>query len=164
MIDLKNRAFDDGDVEIKLKNYEIFIAAMVGARRTISGFTRDKSGQQDPNWGWHSDIEGAAGEMAVAKALNIYYDGSVGTFKAPDVGEFQVRHSERPEGSLIVRENDSSSEIFILVTGKAPNYVVRGYILGLDAKKERFIRNPNGKTPAWFVPQNSLQPIRDLKK
>ena len=50
MSGLKNRAFNNGDVEIKLKNYEIFIAAMVGARRTNSGFTRDKSGQQDPNW------------------------------------------------------------------------------------------------------------------
>lgn len=147
---------------VSLKAYEVYIAAMVGARRTISSLGSSKTGNVNADVGWHTDIEGAGGEMAVAKALDVYWDGSVDTYKLPDVGKYQVRQTELSNGSLIVREGDSDDEIFILVTGKAPLYEVRGYMLGAAAKREEFVRDPHGMSPAWFVPQGKLSPIEDL--
>ena len=151
-------------MKVMLKGNEVFSAALVGVRRTIGGFKRDKSKEQDPNWSWSNDIEGAAAEVVVAKALNIYFDGFPGRFKDPDVGEYQVRQTNLNHGKLIVRNDDASDEIFILVTGKCPEFTIRGYMLGGDAKKDEYWQNPNQKTGAWFVPQDKLLPIADLEK
>jgi hypothetical protein len=147
--------------EVTLTSSEVFLASMVGARRRIAAVyqnqSRDVFAGEDFNW--QTDIEGACAEMAVAKALGIYWSGPVNTFKAPDVGEFQVRHTRLQSGSLIIRPSDRDVERFVLVTGKIPRFVVHGWILAADAKKERFLTAPNGKPSCWMVPQSELQPL-----
>ena len=74
-------------MNVSLTNYEIFLAAMVGVRRKIASSDYSKASTFiDPQVWWGSDIESACAEMAVAKALKIYWDGSVNTYSAPDVG------------------------------------------------------------------------------
>ena len=78
-----------------------------------------------------------------------------------DVGEFQVRHTHRENGCLIVHPADKDDAPFILVTGLLPNYVVHGSILGADAKNLEWWREGDGR-PAYFVPQSALTPIASL--
>lgn len=151
--------------KITLQRYEIIVAAEVGLRRQIMSLDSTQTNKvNNKDFGWHTHIEAACSEMVVAKLLNIYWDGSVGTYKAPDVGEYQVRHSQQENASLIVREKDSPSEIYILVVGICPFYTVCGWILGGDAKQNVHHRKGyNGMPDAWFVEQCNLNPIETLK-
>lgn len=114
--------------------------------------------------GWTEHIEGACGEMVVSKFLGIYWDGSVDTFKAPDVGlKIQVRTRSMHNYELIVRNDDSDDELYVLVTGKCPSYRIHGYIAGRDAKKREFLQTHGNRPSAYFVPHAALLNIADLK-
>lgn len=145
-------------MNITLQAFELVIASSVGARRYIQSIKLDKSKTGDEAMSWQSDIEAACAEMVVAKYLNVYWDGSVGTFKSvPDVGDVEVRHTPVHSNKLIVRDRDSDDGIYYLVTGEAPYFTVRGWIRGADAKQERWKRDPNNRgLPAYFVPQREL--------
>lgn len=109
------------------------------------------------------DIVAAAAEMVVAKLYNVYFLPTVGTFKAPDIGwRTQVRHTKRTEGSLIIRESDDDAHNFFLVIGDLGSLCVCGWMAGADARQERWMRRPNGRPPAWFVPQADLNDLGDI--
>jgi hypothetical protein len=79
-------------MQINLNSHEVGAAVRVGALRhweAVRGGMADRHGFDGDGWGVH--IEGALGEIAAAKALNIYWDGSVNTFKADDLAGIQVR-------------------------------------------------------------------------
>lgn len=106
---------------------------------------------------WQIHIEGACGEMALAKALGLYWNGSVNTFKmGGDVGNFQVRTRSQHNYELLIRPDDPTDVIWWLVTGKAPRYIVQGWIQGIDAKHPDWLRAHGGRPPAYFVPHNKL--------
>lgn len=109
------------------------------------------------------DIRGTCGELAVAKLLNKFWAPSVNTFhNVPDLmPNIEVRTSENPNASLIVRDNDADDRYFVLVTGAPPAMNVRGYIRGSDAKKPEWIKDPGGIRPSWFVPQSALTQKED---
>jgi hypothetical protein len=147
-------------MKVRLTQYEIYMGSCVGSARMLASLKRGQTNKvQNKDFGWHSDIEGACAEIVVAKALNVYWGGSVNTFKLPDVAGVQVRHTQLDDGCLIVRSDDSDSEIFVLVTGSHPDYEIRGWCSGLDAKKKGTERNPGGNFPAWFVEQSQLEDI-----
>jgi hypothetical protein len=100
--------------------------------------------------------------MAFAKAAGIYWDAAFDTFSKPDVGSFQVRTRSRSDYELLVRQCDADDERFVLVTGTMPEFSVRGWILGADAKQERWLRTHGGRPPAYFVPHSELQPIEKI--
>jgi hypothetical protein len=148
--------------EITLNQYEMVMAAQIGLERkllAIENGHKDNHGFSGP--GWNEDIEGACGEMAVSKFLGVYWGGGMGDeFKAPDVGDrIQVRTTPRHDGSLIVRKDAKDEHLYVLVTGTAPNFFLRGFISAADAKRDEFIQAPNGRPPAWFVPQYALLDI-----
>lgn len=149
--------------EITLSWHEIYMGACVGVTRRIASLKRSQTNKvNNVDFGWHSDIEGACAEIAVGKLLDRHWDGSVNTFKAPDVGNLHVRHTQRPDGSLIIRGADGDSDRFCLVVGTHPTYSVLGWIAGGDAKTESYERNPGGSHSAWFVPQSALHPMAEL--
>jgi len=111
---------------------------------------------------------GACGEMAAAKALDIFFSPSVNTFhKTTDLPHnIEVRATNRdPNGrvSLIIRKNDPSDRIFVLVNGEPPVMHVLGWFIAEDAKKPEYLDNPNGHRESWFVPKDHLHPIAELK-
>jgi hypothetical protein len=146
-------------MKVTLTSYEIFLAAMVGVRRKIASNDYSKASTFiDPQVWWGSDIESACAEMAVAKALKIYWDGSVNTYSAPDVGVFQVRHTPILHGKLIIRPKDSDAETFIFIVGSSPDFEIIGYMTGKEAKQDKYLSDPHGKAPCWMVPQGELTP------
>lgn len=148
--------------KVVLTKSEMFMAALTGVQRQIESVAdgrKDKHGY-DGQDGWGIHIEGAMAEIAVAKALNRYWDAGVNTFKAGDVGNIQVRHTKLAGGRLIVREGDTSEDVFVLVTGTSPAYSVLGWIRGMDAKKEEYWQAPAGRPGAYFVPQSHLHNLK----
>lgn len=110
--------------------------------------------------GWSEDIEGACGELAVAKFLGIYWNGSVNTFKAPDLPNgIQVRTRSKHDYDLIVRTGDPDNERFILVTGRCPEFRIQGWLYGRDAKQDQFRQTFGGRPEAFFVPVDHLNPM-----
>jgi len=112
---------------------------------------------------WTLHIEGAAGEVAVAKATGRYWQASVNSFKTGgDVGKLQVRARSDHNYELLVRDDDPDEPPFVLVTGKAPHFWVRGWMYGWDAKRVEWRRNHGNREPAFFVPHEYLLPMEEL--
>lgn len=142
---------------------EVAQAALAGVLRHVESkqlARPDAHGAEDED-GWGIDIEGAAGELAVAKCLDRYWCGK-GKFRGADLGPWQVRTAASHEDCLILRRGDRDGEVFILVTGTAPRFRVRGWIRGVEGKREEYARNPHGRGVAWFVPVTRLHPIETL--
>lgn len=147
---------------IQLTNHELMMAALVGVMRHVGSLKRGlqpKHGcKEDECWQVH--LEGACGEAALAKYLNLFWDGTVNTFKrGGDVGEFQVRTRSRHDYELLIRHDDPPEKIYWLVTGLAPSYVIRGWMRGSEVMMhEDWYKSHGGRPPAWFAPQRFLHP------
>ena len=87
--------FPLGQQHITLAWYELEMGGIIGLQRQIESFRKNLTPKLG-YWSWHSHIEGALAELAVAKALNTYWSGSVNTFGAADIGaDIQVRLRNR---------------------------------------------------------------------
>lgn len=148
-------------IEVVLTDYEIRQAAHAGVDRQVQALVKglpDRHGFQGSGWDVH--IDGALGELAVAKALNRFWSASVGTFKTGgDVGSIQVRCRSRHDYELLVRDTDPDDAAFILVTGRAPTFRVHGWIYGRDAKRPEWRQTHGNRPPAYFVPHSALQSL-----
>jgi hypothetical protein len=135
------------------------MAASVGLRRQVSAVASNLEERHgiDPDDGWRVHIEGACGELAVAKFLGRYWDGSVDTFRSlPDLGNVEIRTRSKHVYDLIVRGDDDPQKFYVLVTGRAPFYRVRGWIKGEEARKDEWLQSYGGREEAWFVPASAL--------
>lgn len=159
--------------KVQLTPGEIFMATCIGAARRLqqSSSTKTKDWTGDL---WNNDIEAARAECAVAKALGVYWSGSVGDCKVPDVGRnLQVRGSISdpidPQGviSLIVRpdhDKDHMGDAFVLVYGRAGRYVIAGWLWGTEVAIPRYSKDPGGRGAAWFAPMEDLRPYEELER
>lgn len=151
---------------VTLTPSELEVAAIIAVKRQAenlcaAGRSNRYGAQQDGGWSLH--IEGACGEMAVAKWRGIFWSGNVGNLQADDVGRAQVRTRSRHDYELIIHKDDRDDRAFILVTGLAPQFVLRGWIYGHAGKNPEWWRDPAGGRPAFFVPQSALRPMRGGK-
>ena len=148
---------------IALSAMELFTASMIGVGRQIKSL---QSGRADnhgmkSDMGFHYHIIGACGEAVVAKFMGYFWLGSVDSFKAPDVGAYQVRTSSRDY--LIIRKGDRDEEIFVGVRKiNDLQYELLGWIIGACAKQNEFLQSPADRPPAWFVPKQRLNSIDKL--
>jgi hypothetical protein len=152
-------------IEIELTNAELLHAGIMGVMRRVSSIKRGlkpQYGFNDEN-PWQIDIEGSCGELAVAKALGIYASLGLDTFKAPDLPGMQIKTRSNHSYELIVRPHDAEDQHYVLVTGKNGKYRVHGWILGKDAKQKKWEQTHGGRDAAYFVPQDVLKPMDDLK-
>jgi len=154
-------------VEITLSMWEIMQAAFVGAMRQVSALSlnrKSRYGEEGEN-DWQIHIEGALGEFAVAKYLGIFWNGTLGSIHLPDVVTYQVRTRSKHHYDLLVHDEDKDNDIFILVTGKNGNYVIRGWMVAKQAKnRDKYWKNVGNDRPAYFVPQSDINPIETLPK
>lgn len=149
-------------IRVILTPAELLVAATVGVARHIQALKErrpDRHGARCDD-GWSLHIEGAAGEMAAARAMGRYWDAPVGTYRVGgDIGELQVRTRSDPSYELLIRPNDRDSDVFVLVTGRAPYFTVHGWITGADAKQAQWVKTHGGRPPAYFVPHAALRPL-----
>lgn len=147
--------------QVKLNYEECLFAAEIGCKRQVESiFANLKSSLTNGSAGWNEHIEGAAAELAYAKAAGVEWQAGVNTFKAGDVGDVQVRSTRLTNGRLIVRPRDPTNALYVFVRGEIPNFTIVGSIRGSDAKSDRYLFNPPGKSgntkAAYFIPTDEL--------
>jgi len=144
---------------IELSWPQWYIAAQVGLLRYITSRQKDLEHKYGYNGhGAIDDIEAAAAEFAVSLAMNISWQAGVNTFKDADNGNLtQARATKHQDGCLIVRPNDPDNHRYILVIQEGETrFNIVGWMWGSDAKQEQWKKAPNGRPPAFFVPQEEL--------
>lgn len=128
------------------------------------------------------DIEGAVGEKAVSKYLNLNWSGD---FKSHaewlewrktghDVCDFEVKTTSYKTGKLLVQSKNDDNSPYILVIvpknlvellifGEPVEIPVRlmGWLYGRDAKKEEFWMT-EWRRPCFAVPQKKLNSLDTL--
>jgi hypothetical protein len=150
-------------VQVELTPRELAMAVNVGMQRLVASTEAGLNHASTYHRSFLKRLEeetvGACGEIAFSKAFGKYWSPSVNTFHdIADVGtDIEVRSTRLDSGSLIVRDNDAGDRWFVLVTGEPPLMTIRGRILGSEAKKPQYVRDPHGHRKAWFVPQEALQ-------
>ena len=106
-------------------------------------------------------IQGAIGELVVAKARNLYFMPTINTFKGADIGaNVQVRLRTKHEWQMIIRDDDDPEHIFVHVTGTGPTYCIRGWAYAKDVMKPEYRQNYGNRVESWFVPEEALNPFQ----
>jgi hypothetical protein len=108
--------------------------------------------------------ESIGAEYAVAKYFGIAdFSAADSRFKrTADVGSIiEVKWTKYDSGSLIIYDTDRSTDIAILVTGKSPNYYLKGWIPIAVAKNQKWRRRDQ---PTYWVEQYHLHPIENLRR
>jgi hypothetical protein len=144
---------------------EVRMAALVAVDCRIHHMARPGVPERwggTPETGWQREIDGALGEVAVAKAMGAYWYGAETYARAKgDAARLQVRSTQREGGSLIVHPDDPDDAVFVLVVGRPPRFRIPGWLAGGEAKQERWWRT-DIPTPAYLVPQAALRSIDEL--
>jgi hypothetical protein len=127
----------------------------------------DASSRYDRELGFHDYVaqvaESIVAEILVARYLGFTnFDPRSSQFKkTADVGSFiEVKWTRYESGQLIIYEGDRQSDVAVLVVGTSPNYRLAGWIPVAMAKRPRY---KHAKQPTWWVTQQNLQPIENLK-
>lgn len=155
-------------MEVTLEKYELMMAGFVGVIRQAESMakgSKDKVMKADP---FQVHNVGAQGEVAFAKAMNLFWPGHFNYFTGPDIGKsIQIRTAtQKPDSpyqpDLPIRPRDKDDDVFVLVIASPPQFKVAGWCYGREGPELGKKANPNGGSPAYFVPVDKLRPIDTL--
>jgi hypothetical protein len=151
-------------IPVVLSPGEIMQAAQVGIMRQVKNLTmgrRDAHGLETPGWSEH--VEGACGELVVAKALNIFWAARLGVLYDGDVAQIEVRTRSRDDYQLLIHQSDHDHRPYVLVRGRCPRFTIAGWAWGFEAKQDKFWKDPTGKQRwAFFMPDELLRSMDTL--
>src|SRR4029077_16732613 len=129
-------------VRVHLSWAEILLAANVGCMRNEQSL---KLGRQPGNGAgvantWTLNIEGSAGEMAIAKYFGVFWSGAIGDIMAADIGcRYQVKtNTSRRFDDLVIRQSDPDDCLYILVLSFLPDFILAGWASASDAKQQKW--------------------------
>lgn len=148
---------------VRLTEGEVAASLLIAAVRRLesnrSGREDNHHGKKDP---WMDEIDGAAAEIAYCKFRGQFWSPGVNTFHGADHGtKIQIRSTQYDTGCLIIRpKEDPPSHYYVLATGHIPVFQIRGWILGKAGMLPQYLKSPNGRPPAYFVPQSLLTPFK----
>jgi hypothetical protein len=161
-------------IQIKLDEYEILAAGTTALLRIT------ESMRQNIEWGHGykgtfgdkvaKSLSGTLAELAVAKCLKVHFNYHVNNFKGADLyfqnQRVQVRCQVPKENNfLIIRQDSSANEIYILVVDRCPIFEVIGYINSSDALgKPEYLTNfgYENRPKVYSVPITDLISIESL--
>lgn len=143
-------------LRVNLTASEIYMAADVGSRRNaeaIANGRKKRFPESRPGELWASHIESAGAELAVSKALGLFWGGGVNTFHVADIvnTNYEIRWSNRNDCK--VRPDDTG--IVISVSGACPEYIINGWCYAEDAKKQEY--KCNREPVCYFIPKGKLK-------
>jgi len=150
--------------QIKLNDAEQELAVRLASmRHAVCRKTGVKNSKIGPQSNFLTDLIGIGGELAVAKALNVYPDLTI----FPRVGgadlvsrkgaRIDVKTTDNPAGRLLVRPHSiDNADIYILVIADFPEFDLAGY-----ATKEEVFSEDNeddlGHGATFVVERGSLK-------
>ena len=150
----------------RLSATEMMVAAYIGCARNVWALTHGS----EPGHGigfdntWTANVEGAAGEMFVAKTLDIYWCPRVGADRYNgDVGPYEVRtNSSRRWDDTPLHPSDRDDRVFIGVLSFMPEFEIMGWIWGHEGKRQEWWRDGSPGRPAFWVPRSALHSMAEL--
>lgn len=158
-----------GTPEVTLSGEQCWTAAQIGLMRHLFNLQRGDAHGFNGD-GWEADIEGAGAEYAFALALDRTWTPLVVSSEFSltldgDVEDVEIRSTTRHGGGLILHESDPDDRPFVLVTGKMPRYVIRGWRRAHYGKKpEYWVTPPRMRRACFLVPQGELHPVPDRRR
>lgn len=156
-------------IDVRLSYAELIEAGLTATLRDVDNLKKGVSGRYGaPGVGEEGadkiNILGVQAEKAVAKALNLYWSGSVGNHAARDVGGLiDVRARSEDWHDLPIHPKDVDDVPYVHVFNDAPCFRLVGWIFAAEGKKPGYWGDPSRKNrPAFWVPQIVLRPMSDL--
>ena len=143
--------------KITLSWLETHIATIVGGVRRLTSMKEnltDRAGR--PN-DWSADIEGTAGEIALAKYLNVYWTPTNKTFTLPDLGRIEIKTVAKGD-ELPIHPGIPDDRIVVMVAGRVPTFTIAGWVRAGDAKK-KYPARKKLYYPCHWVPRADLEPV-----
>ena len=161
---------------VELEWYEYKMAAQVGLDRKVQSILNGHKDRYGSVWtpisdvGW--SVVSAVAECAVAKALGMYWDGSINTFSRPDLGDYEIKaqlhHKIDPNkhsNFLVIKPNAPDDLLHVLVLSHSnTRYEVVGFMKASDAKVARYERQVGTRPKFYGIPAEDLTDIRLLPK
>ena len=142
-------------------NLAIEVAKLRNAKALENGCA--PGNKQPPENTLRDDINGAMGELVVAKYLNHYWDGTQRDLDAPDVGPYEVRtNGTRRFRDLRLQPEDYDDRIFISVVGFCPKFQILVWIAGIDGKVSDNWKELAPDRPCFCVKPEDLHPMDTL--
>jgi hypothetical protein len=150
---------------------ELELCAYVAHRRSIYNFIkgiREKHGAATEFGGYEYHLIGCIGECATAKYLNLYWTGSeLGDVRQIDVGGcIQVRATDTNGHRLRLHDSDSDVLPFVLayvISSSLPRVGLMGWLRAKAGKRKEYWTDPGTGRPAYFVPNEMLEAMTDLR-
>lgn len=145
---------------------ELALALEIGMLREWSsvksnGQHRFTAATRSGDYGANAHLVGAFGELAFCRWRGIYWPATVDAPKtAPDIPpDIQVRTTVYRDGCLLLHRDDIPEHRYVLVVADVPRYWLIGWMWGRDGMRDEWWRDPTGRAPAYFVPQDALAPL-----
>ena len=157
-------ALDAAPVSIRLEPHEFLLSSLIGAQNQLARYTQHINHHASIDVAHETEgyQHSARSELAMSKWLKTYYDGHVTDKSAKDVaGVYQLRSTALPQGRLILRDIDSSTDPFILAIIDGLEVRLMGWIWGEAAKAKKY-RHDYRSCVLYWVPQEHLEPMSCL--
>lgn len=151
---------------VELSWQELYRAAQIGVMRHIQSMQNGADAMYGAENGpaWQYNIVGAIGEFAVAKHLNVFWDGAMMDNFTDDVCGLQVRTRSESWHELIAHDRkDKGDDVFILAHVEyLPEVVIVGWAFGREIQRDKYYKDPAGGRPAYFYPQDELRDMSTI--
>lgn len=160
-------------MRVVLNKNERQLARYIGGMRSSTNRDRGIEDKKRSNKkGVEIDTAGFAGELVVARLLNLYPDFGMEATNQADLTfrghSIDVKTSKYPTARLLApphKADKDYADIFMLVTGEMPSFTVRGWIRGDElVTRDRLVEDFKGYGPAYVVPQSELHPLGKLNE
>jgi hypothetical protein len=156
---------------VKLDEDEIGVASHLAGLRHIRAIRENMKkghGEEDRRW-WDREVHGMMAEMAVAKAVQVYWMGKRDDFgKQGDVMGLEVRGTPHEWGHLIIYANDVPNRPHVLVIVRRTECVVLGWKYPADSHDPDWYKAENevraGSPEQWWVPWKETVPIETAEE
>ena len=148
---------------VTLSNAEMEEAALGGVRRRIDALNRGRRSthpetpDHQQQW-WQSHIIGAFGEYAVAKALGVQWNPTIGQVDQRDVLDYEVRTTEAPTPLLRYRGHNDPRANYILVSSRGNQLLIQGWLPGHTVQALGYEEYEN----VWTAGVDQLYSMSDL--
>ena len=155
----------ESSVKVKLTRHELRAAANSGIERPLDGIGKNRTqlyGADKRKMEWQNNIIGSIGEYAVAKYLNVYWEPATSIQCLDDlpgdVGVYQVRATQWPQGSLLIVTKDKPDAVFILATVELNIVTLQGWLYGHEGKSVGEFK----ENDTYWIQQNMLHKMASL--
>lgn len=153
---------------VTLGPQELYFAAQHATMRRLNNLKAARAprhGIADAH-AWAADIDGAFGELALAKWLGVYWVPGVARPEySGDVARYEVRATRHATGCLLLHPDDHDDRPYVLALIAEPTVTLAGWVMGQQGKSPAHWTSSTDtrfREPCFAVPQSALRPMSEM--